>query len=37
MTLKPEVKVPLLCDFFKKLNEPGWNFTESMFICRMWV
>ena len=29
MTIKPEVKIPLLIDFYKKLNEPGWNFTES--------
>lgn len=29
MTLKPEVKIPLLLDFYKKLNEPGWNFTGS--------
>ena len=29
MTLKPEVKIPLLLDFHKKLNEPGWNFTGS--------
>ncbi|WFD28517.1 squalene synthase [Malassezia nana] len=29
MTLKPEVKIPLLLDFYKKLDEPGWNFTGS--------
>ncbi|WFD32666.1 squalene synthase [Malassezia sp. CBS 17886] len=29
MTLCPEVKIPLLVDFFTKLNEPGWNFTGS--------
>ncbi|KAL4400504.1 bifunctional farnesyl-diphosphate farnesyltransferase/squalene synthase [Malassezia pachydermatis] len=29
MTLKPEVKIPLLLDFYKKLEQPGWNFAES--------
>lgn len=29
MTLKPEVKIPLLLNFYKKLEEPGWNFTGS--------
>ena len=29
MTLKPDVKIPLLLDFHKKLSEPGWNFTGS--------
>ncbi|WFD34882.1 squalene synthase [Malassezia cuniculi] len=29
MTIPASVKIPLLVDFYKKLNEPGWNFTES--------
>ncbi|WFD03865.1 squalene synthase [Malassezia obtusa] len=29
MTLDPKVKIPLLVDFHKKLQEPGWTFTES--------
>lgn len=29
MTLSPEIKIPLLLDFHKKLYQPGWNFTES--------
>ena len=29
MTLSPEVKIPLLTSFYKKLEIPGWNFSES--------
>ncbi|KAL9935392.1 hypothetical protein V8E36_005740 [Tilletia maclaganii] len=29
MTIDPKVKIPLLVDFYKKLEEPGWNFTGS--------
>lgn len=29
MTIPASRKVPLLVDFYKKLEEPGWNFTES--------
>ena len=29
MTLDPKVKVPLLVDFHKKLQEPGWTFSGS--------
>ncbi|KAE8215469.1 hypothetical protein CF327_g1223 [Tilletia walkeri] len=29
MTIPVEKKIPLLLDFYKKLDEPGWNFTEN--------
>jgi farnesyl-diphosphate farnesyltransferase len=29
MTIEPERKIQLLVNFYKKLEEPGWNFTES--------
>lgn len=29
MTIEAEVKVPLLVDFYKKLDEPGWTFDGS--------
>lgn len=29
MTLDPKVKVPLLVDFYQKLEEPGWTFSGS--------
>lgn len=29
MTIPAERKVSLLLDFYKKLHQPGWNFTES--------
>lgn len=29
MTIPNEVKLPLLNEFWKKLEEPGWNFTGS--------
>lgn len=29
MTIPHQKKVPLLVDFYKKLDQPGWNFTES--------
>ncbi|KAK0552133.1 bifunctional farnesyl-diphosphate farnesyltransferase/squalene synthase [Tilletia horrida] len=29
MTIPPEKKIPLLLDFYKKLDQPGWNFQES--------
>jgi farnesyl-diphosphate farnesyltransferase len=29
MTIPADKKVPLLVDFYKYLEQPGWNFTES--------
>ncbi|KAK0531971.1 bifunctional farnesyl-diphosphate farnesyltransferase/squalene synthase [Tilletia horrida] len=29
MTIPPETKIPLLVDFYKKLEQPGWNFKDS--------
>lgn len=29
MTIEPARKIQLLVNFYKKLEEPGWNFTES--------
>ncbi|KAN0062774.1 bifunctional farnesyl-diphosphate farnesyltransferase/squalene synthase [Thecaphora frezii] len=29
MTIPADKKVPLLVDFYKVLEQPGWNFTES--------
>ncbi|PWN50592.1 putative farnesyl-diphosphate farnesyltransferase [Violaceomyces palustris] len=29
MTIPAEKKIPLLVNFYKKLEEPGWNFKES--------
>lgn len=29
MTIPPATKIPLLVDFYKRLSEPGWTFTES--------
>lgn len=29
MTIPQHDKVPLLLDFYKKLDQPGWNFNES--------
>lgn len=26
MTIPNSIKLPLLNDFYKKLDEPGWNF-----------
>ena len=36
MTIKPEVKIPLLVDFHTKLQETGWNFSGST-LLHVWT